>query len=62
MREKSTENEDRQMPSIKAQLFKLKEFTDKEKLEIVIDIAKPHKAGGFSSSTARRKQFALFQE
>ena len=41
---KSTEEDDRQVLSIEAQLVELKEFAAKEKLEIVIRAAEPHES------------------
>jgi len=43
---KSTEEDDRQILSIEAQLVELREFAAKEKLEIVIGAAPPRLGGG----------------
>ena len=51
---KSTEDEDRQILSIEAQLVELKEFAAKEKLEIVSDAAPPH-FGFFAGGLPRRR-------
>lgn len=59
---KSTEDEDRQILSIQAQLEELSAFAAKEKLEIVIGAAEPRFAGAFPRRLRRRKRFALFQE
>ena len=62
---KSTEEEDRQILSIEAQLVELKEFAAKEKLEIVSGAAPPPFrifAGGFPRRRRRRNAFGLIQE
>ena len=56
---KSTEEDDRQVLSIEAQLVELKEFAAKEKLEIVIGAAKPRFAGLAPRRRRRRKQAPL---
>ena len=58
---KSTEEDDRQILSIEAQLVELQEYAAKEKLEIVIGAAPPPFrifAGGFFLKNA----FGLIQE
>ena len=63
---KSTEEDNRQVLSIEAQLVELKEFAAKEKLEIVSGAAEPrfrNFAGGFHRpARAGRKPSELFQE
>lgn len=61
---KSTEEDDRQVLSIEAQLVELEEYAAKEKLEIVSGAAPPpfgFFAGG-SRRLRRRNGFALIQE
>jgi hypothetical protein len=59
---KSTEEEDRQVLSIEAQLVELKEFAAKEKLEIVIGAAEPRFAGLAPRRRRLRNVFELFLE
>ena len=62
---KSTEEDDRQVLSIEAQLVELKEFAAKEKLEIVSGAAPPPSrifAGGFPRRRRRRNAFGLSLE
>ena len=62
---KSTEEDDRQVLSIEAQLVELQEYAAKEKLEIVIGAARLHFqnfAGGFPRRLRRRNAFGLIQE
>ena len=63
---KSTEEDDRQVLSIEAQLVELQEYAAKEKLEIVIGAASPQIldffAGGFPRRHRRRNEFGLIQE
>ena len=59
---KSTEEDDRQILSIEAQLVELQEYAAKEKLEIVSGAAPPPFrifAGGFPHRRRRRKMFEL---
>ncbi|OHA09119.1 MAG: hypothetical protein A3B37_01075 [Candidatus Sungbacteria bacterium RIFCSPLOWO2_01_FULL_59_16] len=50
---KSTEDEDRQVLSIEAQLFELKEFAAKEKLEIVASLCEAKTANEPVKTSAR---------
>src|SRR3990172_1276154 len=62
---KSTEEDDRQVLSIEAQLVELQEYAAKEKLEIVSGAAPPPFrifAGGFPRRRRRRNAFGLIQE
>lgn len=64
---KSTEEYDRQVLSIEAQLVELQEYAAKEKLEIVIGAASPQilnffAGGGLPRRRRRRNAFGLIQE
>ena len=62
---KSTEEDDRQVLSIEAQLVELQEYAAKEKLEIVSGAAPPPFrifAGGLPRRLRRRNAFGLIQE
>ena len=62
---KSTEEDDRQVLSIEAQLVELQEYAAKEKLEIVSGAASPPFrifAGGLPRRLRRRNAFGLIQE
>ena len=62
---KSTEEDDRQVLSIEAQLVELQEYAAKEKLEIVSGAAPPPFrifAGELPRRRRRRKRFGLIQE
>ena len=62
---KSTEDDDRQVLSIEAQLVELQEYAAKEKLEIVSGVAPPPfrpPVGGFAGGFFRKSAFGLIQE
>ncbi len=60
---KSTEEDDRQVLSIEAQLVELKEFAAKEKLEIVKDRGEAAQILGAGRRRRRRRNaFGLFSE